>query len=141
MPEDNPNIEVEPTQEEWHNFNRACYMNALVEDSHGAALNAGWYTDIETGLPKVRNNGEQLLLIVSEIVEGFEGIRKNLKDDKLPQYEMIDVELIDAAIRIFDFLGKRGVNAGEIYVAKRRFNDSRADHKIENRAKTGGKAF
>ncbi len=116
-------------------------LEYLIADSHGAAVRAGWYTDIKTGLPKVRNDGEQLLLIVSEIVEGFEGIRKSLKDDKLPQYEMIDVELIDAAIRIFDFLGKRSAPAGEIYVAKRNYNDNRQDHKIENRQKEGGKAF
>ncbi len=116
-------------------------LEYLIADSHGAAVRAGWYTDIKTGLPKVRNDGEQLLLIVSEIVEGFEGIRKSLKDDKLPQYEMIDVELIDAAIRIFDFLGKRSAPAGEFYVAKRNYNDNRQDHKIENRQKEGGKAF
>ena len=121
-------------------------MNDLIQDSHRAAVRAGWYSDVTTGLPKIRNDGEQLMLIVSELSEAFEGLRKNLQDDKLPQFKMYHVELVDTAIRLFDLMGKeqdkdKSLDFGAIYAAKRYYNDHREDHKPENRAKEGGKAF
>lgn len=44
-------------------------------------------------------------LFHSEASEALEGHRKNLMDDKLPQYPMPVVEAADCAIRVFDYLG------------------------------------
>lgn len=83
----------------------------------------------------------KLALIHSEVSEAMEGDRKSLKDDKLPQYDMRAVELADAAIRCFDTAGAYGYDLGEIIAAKLAYNAVRKDHKPEQRALTGGKAY
>ncbi|WP_347837751.1 hypothetical protein [uncultured Planktomarina sp.] len=116
-------------------------IEALVEDSHGAAVKAGWWNDPETGEHKDRNNGEMIALMHSELSEALEADRKDLMDDHLPDRPGVEVELADTLIRIFDFAGARGLDLGGAYVAKRAYNEKRADHKPENRAKDGGKKY
>lgn len=130
---------------------RAAMIEALVNDSHGAAVRGGWYRDVKTGEPIERNFGEMIALAHSELSEALEADRKDLMDDKLPQYHGTYVELIDNIIRTLDTLGmlrkrdaareRQAPSVGEIYVAKRDFNDARADHKPENRAGDNGKAY
>lgn len=100
-----------------------------------------WYYDPKTGERIYHNLGERLMLIVSELAEGFEGARKNLMDDHLPHRRMIEVELADALIRIFDFAGEHGYDLEGAYREKLAYNAKRADHKPENRAAEGGKKF
>ena len=85
--------------------------------------------------------GEKLMLIVSEVAEGMEGHRKNLADDKLPHRPMIEVELADAVIRIFDLAGAKGYDVAGALAEKMAFNALRPDHKREARAAAGGKAY
>lgn len=115
-------------------------INALVAACHGASLKAGWYTNLD-GTPKDRNVGEMLCLIHSEISEAMEGHRKNLMDDKLPHRPMMEVELADAVIRICDLAGFQGYDLAGAIEEKMAYNAERLDHKLENRAKEGGKAF
>ena len=110
-------------------------------DSHLASKDAGWYHDAKTKKPLERNVPEMLCLIHSEISEAMEGYRKSLQDDKLPHRKMVEVELADAMIRIFDLAGYLNLDLGGAYVEKRQYNEKRADHKLENRGKPGGKAF
>lgn len=119
----------------------ATMISALVEDSHGAAKAAGWWTDLETGDFKDRNNGEMIALMHSELSEALEADRKDLMDDHIPTRHGLEVELADTLIRIFDFAGARGLDIGGAYVEKRGYNDKRADHKPENRAKSNGKKY
>lgn len=116
-------------------------IEALVEDSHGAAVKAGWWSDLETGELKDRNDGEMIALMHSELSEGLEALRKDLMDDHLPHRPGIECELADTLIRIFDFAGARGLDLGGAYVEKRSYNDKRADHKPENRVAADGKKF
>lgn len=116
-------------------------FNAFCTTVFNDNVAMGWYTDPATGLRKERNVGELLMLIVSEVAEGMEGYRKNLADDKLPHRSMLEVEMADAVIRIADLCGYLGLDLGGAIVEKRAFNASRADHKLENRIKSGGKAF
>jgi|SRR6516165_9584582 hypothetical protein len=108
---------------------------------HAQSVEAGWYRDPKTGGTKDRNVGEMLALVHSEISEALEGHRKNLMDDHLPDRPMIEVELADAVIRIADLAGYLGLDLGGAVIEKLAYNRKRADHKLENRAKDGGKAF
>lgn len=114
-------------------------INKLVEECHSRNVEAGWWTDLETGQPKDRNDGELLMLMVSELAEAMEGIRKNLMDDKLPHRKMVEVELADTVIRIADYCGARKLDLGGAIIEKMEFNRTRDDHKIENRRHEHGK--
>jgi hypothetical protein len=50
-------------------------INKLRDICYKASWDAGWHTDIETGLMKDRNKGEMLCLVHSEISEAMEGER------------------------------------------------------------------
>ena len=118
------------------------YGRAITDIStiiHQSCVDAGWYTNLDDGEPLVRNVPEMLCLIHSEISEALEGYRKGLKDDHLPEYDNIDVELADAVIRIFDLCGYLGIEIGEVIRDKFDYNQIREDHKITNRLKDGGK--
>ena len=109
--------------------------------SRVAKANNKWWTSLTTGEQLKRNIGEMLMLCVSELSEAMEGDRKNLMDDKLPQYKMFDVEIVDTFIRLFDIVGHLIPNFGEIFEAKMAFNADREDHKHEARLKDGGKKY
>ena len=81
------------------------------------------------------------MLIVSEVAEAMEGVRKDLKDDHLPERSMEEVELADTVIRIMDYAGRWGLDIGGAIMEKLEYNKNRADHKIENRKLDGGKKF
>lgn len=115
--------------------------SVLIDACHGRSWNAGWYHDPITGRLITRNFGEMLALIHSEISEALEGHRKNLMDDKLPHRKMAPVELFDAVIRIFDLIGYAFPDDCPALLEKLKYNDTRADHKPENRAKADGKKF
>lgn len=113
----------------------------LNQQCHGAAVFSGWWNDPASGRRLERNTGEMLMLIVSEIAEGMEGDRKTLMDDKLPHREMLEVELADAVIRIFDLAGSRGYDLGAAIAEKIAFNLNRPDHKPAARQAVGGKKY
>jgi NTP pyrophosphatase (non-canonical NTP hydrolase) len=62
-------------------------------------------------------------------------------DDKLPHRPAIEVELADALIRICDLAGALNVDLPGAVVEKMAYNRDRPDHKAENRAAAGGKAY
>lgn len=78
-------------------------LKEISDEIH--AIHAKWWVDINTGLPLERNKGELIALVHSEISEGYVGMLNSMKDDHLPNRPMAEVELADAAIRIFDFVG------------------------------------
>ena len=121
------------------NLETIATLQLLQESIHQANVDAGWWTDLETGERKQRNKGELLMLIVTEIAEAMEGERKDLMDDKLPHRKNAEVELADAFIRILDYCGGFGYDLAGAMQDKLEFNRTREDHKIENRRKEGGK--
>jgi NTP pyrophosphatase (non-canonical NTP hydrolase) len=112
-----------------------------IKVCHDASREAGWYTDPLTGEALDRNVPEMLCLMHSEISEAMEGYRKNLMDDKIPSRSMIEVEIGDLIIRAFDLAGYLELDLAGALIEKLEYNQSRADHKLENRAKAGGKKF
>jgi len=116
-------------------------MNGLSKEIHQDNVDAGWWTDLDTGEKKKRNMGELLCLVHSEVSEALEGYRKDLMDDKLTHRKMFEVELADVLIRLFDIAGSEGINLGTVMQEKIEFNKIRLDHKIENRKKDNGKKF
>lgn len=107
----------------------------LVSACHGIARECGWWDD-----DKQRSIPCLLMLCVSELAEAMEGHRKDLMDDHLPYRKMIEVELADAVIRIFDMAGGLKLDLPGAIAEKLEYNTRRADHKRENRA-NGGKAY
>ena len=116
--------------------------NILMNACHEASSAAGWW---HTEGQDIRNNpycfSNKLCLIHSEISEAMEGDRKGLMDDKLPHRPMREVELADAAIRIFDLAGAYRMDIGGAIAEKLAYNAQRDDHKAESRSAAGGKAY
>ncbi len=121
---------------DWEKQHPLDYLKSRVE-----IANLKWWQDPVTREPKERNTGELLMLAVSELAEALEGDRKNLQDDKLPQYKMFDVEIVDCIIRLLDTAAHRIPNLGEIFEAKMVFNAIRVDHTHAHRIAEGGKKY
>lgn len=117
--------------------------SVLQHACHWAAQESGWWgNDLQ---PDPRSNplcfSNKLALIHSEISEALEGDRKAKKDEHLPHRDSREVELADAAIRIFDLAGAYGMDLGEAIREKIAYNASRVDHKPSHRVASGGKAY
>lgn len=116
-------------------------LTAATALAHGTASDAGWYRDRQTGEPIARNFGEVVALMHSELSEALEAHRKSLMDDKLPHRPGIEVEFADCIIRILDTAAALGLDVAGALIEKNRFNQARADHKLESRRQAGGKAY
>jgi len=116
---------------------QAYEITDVSEQIHSA--NKKWWTDMDPKNPK--DVTVKLALVVTEVSEAIEGVRKGLMDDKLPQYEMVDVEIADAIIRLLDLAGARGIDIGWIIRDKLNYNAVRVDHTQEHRDAEGGKKF
>jgi len=100
-----------------------------------------WYYDLKTGDRLKMNDGERMMLMVTEIAEAFEGKRKDLMDSHLPHRKAVDVELADLLIRVFDYAGENCEDLGGALVEKLEYNRTRADHTSTARLGPNGKKF
>jgi len=118
-------------------------INSAAEYCNYLATKSGWWTDLETGdtLVNKRNRPEMLMLMVSELSEAMEGLRKNKMDDHLSHRRMEEVELADCCIRIFDYAWAHGYDLGGAIAEKLQYNTTRQDHLPSERAKINGKKF
>jgi NTP pyrophosphatase (non-canonical NTP hydrolase) len=96
--------------------------------------------------PMFKNSriGLKLLLIVTELGELFEGVRKEkaeAPDDHIPEFTYEEAEMADVVIRAMNYSTDRKLRLGAAILAKNEFNRHREDHKPENRALDGGKKF
>lgn len=80
-------------------------LRVFFADVHGRNVEAGWWTDLETRQPKLRNLGEMLMLFVTEICEAYDAYVGGAPDDKLPHHPGLGVELADLGIRWADVCG------------------------------------
>lgn len=112
-------------------------LNVLSGGIHDDSTSAGWWDD--GGNKYVL--ATKLMLVVSEVAEAMEGLRKGLMDDHLTHRPMVEVEVADAMIRLLDFAGALNMDIGGAVMEKLEYNRNRLDHKQETRQAAGGKQF
>ena len=74
-------------------------LNEWTTKIHQHNVDVGWWDNNPSLL-------EKMMLIITEIAEATEGVRKDLMDDHLPHRKMEEVELADALIRTLDLGGR-----------------------------------
>jgi hypothetical protein len=104
-------------------------LDAAIRMCHETAVNAGWYTDPQTGLPKERNFGEVTALMHSELSEALEANRKQLMDDKLINRPGEEVEWADTFIRMSDTNKAQG---GKMAACLMQVNELLQNFKLED---------
>lgn len=109
-------------------------LRSIQKKIHDYSVDKGWHL-------KPREVGTLIALCHSELSEALEGARKGLMDDHLPNRKMLEVEFADCVIRILDTCGLHGLDLAGALNEKHEYNAIREDHKLENRAKEGGKKF
>lgn len=103
-------------------------FNRLAGQVHQIAVDHGWWDE-------PRNDGEILMLMVTELAEACEALRHgNPPDDKIPEFTGVEAELADVIIRAMDYAVAKKLRLGEAVIAKMQFNASRPH-------KHGGKQF
>lgn len=103
---------------QWHINQKALLLNQLAIGINMDNRAKGFWDE-----PK--EIGTLLMLIVTELSEALEGDRKQLMDDHLPKRSMLEVELADAMIRIFDMAGGLGLDLGGAIMEKLEYNRNR----------------
>ena len=94
-------------------------ITELIKICHTQAKEKGFWDE-------QRNVAELLMLIVTEISEACEALRKgDPSDNHIPQFSNFSVELADAVIRIFDLCGSMNIDLEEVITAKLAFNMTR----------------
>lgn len=129
-------IQVNPTQ-----LNN---LTGMAKEVYTQNKKVGWWSkedEESTGKERVTLIAAKLALVHSEVSEALEGLRKGLNDDHLPHRPMVEVELADTIIRILDISGFMDLDIGGALAEKFEYNKQRADHKLENRQKEGGKTI
>lgn len=94
-------------------------FNDLAETIHQDNMAKGFWP------PEGRNVGEALMLCVTELAEGMEADRKDLRDDHLPQYTGLTVEIADCMIRLMDLAVGLGLPVAPALIDKLVYNRSR----------------
>jgi NTP pyrophosphatase (non-canonical NTP hydrolase) len=86
--------------------------------------------------------GLKLAMIMGEVGEALEAVRKNLGcDNHISYYTAEEAELADAVLRIMNYATDHNLRLAEAIVAKNEFNRTRLDHSKEGRAAEHGKQF
>ena len=117
----------------------------MQRKAHTNAINKGWWEKRDKAVEVLNAAGlgaygkqlvmsQAILLEHCELSEGVEGMRKDLKDDKCPEFDMVVVEHADVIIRMLDLAEKNQWPLAEAIIAKMKMNEGRPHMH-------GGKAF
>lgn len=86
--------------------------------------------------------GLKLALVMGELGETLEAVRKNLgPDSHIPEFSSEEAEVADAIIRLMNYAYDRKLRLAEAIVAKNEFNRNRQDHSKSARTSEHGKRF
>ncbi|MFA5344670.1 MAG: hypothetical protein WC315_00110 [Candidatus Omnitrophota bacterium] len=102
-------------------------ISSLIEDSHQTAIEKGWWDTLD----KVRNFGEQLMLMVTELSEVMEDYRIHGIDEhsllriENGKPEGIAAEFADVLIRLTDTCGRYNIPLEEALILKAEYNRHR----------------
>lgn len=96
-------------------------FNKMQQGVHQMAKEKGFWDETAS-----TNNGEKLMLIVSELGECLEALRHgNLPSEHIPEFSGAEEELADAVIRIMDLCEVRNWRLSDAIVAKAAYNAGR----------------
>ena len=100
-------------------FQFSIYFAQLQAEVHHLAKDKGWYD-------RERNELELIALIMSELGEAVEAVRKDAISPKILGYKGVEEELADVIIRIMDMAGYYGYDIAGAIVDKHEYNKSRS---------------
>lgn len=99
-----------------HGFWEEANLSFEILDEVNDGLAAKYVTDLKIS---------KLGLIMSEVAEAMEAVRKNSMDDKITDMSGEVVELADTIIRILDYCGRYNLPVGEAIIKKLAYNATR----------------
>ena len=99
-------------------------LSAMTDITYKTHVDKGWTQNADP--ENLLWRGNQFMLMVSELAEGHDAVRKGLMDDKIPTRLGEEVELADCIIRILNYSRQRGLDVGQALIEKARYNEGRA---------------
>lgn len=99
-------------------------VKAMAVDINKNAVDHGFWEGEQ-------NHAEKLMLMVSELSEALEAIRANDPnvggpwDEKVPEFQNLEIELADCVIRIMDYCTHNQLRLAEAITMKHRYNKTR----------------
>lgn len=115
-------------------FQAFCALSMVPADYHEYEQLFAAFRNARVGL--------KLALVVGEIGEALEAVRKNVgQDEHIPTFSAEEAEVADAIIRLMNYATDRNLRVAEAIVAKNEYNRNRKDHSKEGRAAANGKRF
>lgn len=104
-------------------------LNVWARTCHAAAKSKGFWDDAPDPTDQaayLTYLGNKLMLIVSELSEAHEGLRRNNPpSEHISEFSSLEEELADVLIRLLDLAGGLKLSLAAAFDAKMRFNASR----------------